>query len=374
MKELIDIFIERYPMVDRDAFWAYLDHIQKSKLPEREKGNWHHILPKSMFPEYKSRVGHPWNSVKISPFDHFKAHYLLFRAVKCQATAYAWKMMSKMGKIKIEDEYLQEYERAVSVVKDQCGKTMRGKVAAKDKNGDIYHVETNDPRLKDGSLTHFARYTVNVKDSLGNRFKVRKDDPRYLSGELVHVRKGRITTKDKAGIVIDTTCDDPRLITGELTHVNKGYVLTIDKDGVYKRVRVTDPAYQNGDLIHARTGYSPDGSPVSPNIKSRLCPQCKKRLIYKNKYHCKIADKTNGLCGSCAAKNRCAPLYTKTERHCPVCGVSLHYKYAWLCKQMEERGSVCRKCSSMARAKRLRWPQTRWDHQISGIINQKEEQ
>ena len=33
--------------------------------------------------------------------------------------------------------------------------------------------------------------TVNVKDKDGNRFRVNKEDPRYLSGELVGVNKGR---------------------------------------------------------------------------------------------------------------------------------------------------------------------------------------
>lgn len=300
-------------------------------------------------PELTSRIAYPWNQVKLSPSDHWTAHYLLYKTIKCQATAYAWKLMSKMSKITPSTECLKEYENALLIVADNCGSTMRGMIAAKDKDGNTFHVKTTDPRLKDGTLSHFAKGTVNVRDSQGRCFKVSKDDPRYLSKELVHVRTGRVTTRSGDGVIFDTTCDDPRIATGELTHINKGYVLVMDDKGIYKRVKTTDPEYQSGVLVHARTGFSPTGLPLLLDIKSRQCSQCGKELVYKDKYHRKSAEKANRLCMSCAAKNRCAPSYIKVERSCPFCDAALHYKYAWLCKKAEDEKTTCRSCSAKLR-------------------------
>ncbi len=367
MKELIDKIKSRYAS-DEEGLQAYLEHIQKSSLPGDDKGHWHHILPRSMFPEFGSRIAYPWNQAKLSPSDHWMAHYLLYKAVRCQAAAYAWKLMNKARESVPNKECLEEYERALLTVADSCGHTMRGMVAAKDKNGDILHVKSTDPRLIDGTLSHFAKGTVNVKDRQGRCFKVSREDPRYLSGEIVHVRKGRVTAKDGGGTVVDTTCDDPRFATGELTHINKGYVLAVGRDGVYRRVSVSSPEYLSGELLHARTGHSPSGSPVLPNTLSRQCPKCDKTLAYGDKYHCKAAEEAKRLCKGCAANKRYKLLYAKRERVCPSCRVILHYTQAWACGKAERERKTCRVCSSKARAIRLRWPQTRWEHENSSIM------
>jgi hypothetical protein len=40
----------------------------------------HHILPKSMYPEYKNLSTHPWNCVKLTMREHFLAHWMLAKA------------------------------------------------------------------------------------------------------------------------------------------------------------------------------------------------------------------------------------------------------------------------------------------------------
>lgn len=37
----------------------------------------HHILPKSMFPEYKSLFKHKWNCIVLTPRQHYLAHWML---------------------------------------------------------------------------------------------------------------------------------------------------------------------------------------------------------------------------------------------------------------------------------------------------------
>ena len=71
-----------------------------------------------------------------------------------------------------------------------------------------------------GSWLH-NKGKVTVKDKFGNTFDVNKDDPRYISGELVYIHKGTTTVKDKHGNCFRIKIDDPRYISGELISVNK---------------------------------------------------------------------------------------------------------------------------------------------------------
>ena len=59
-----------------DLFQSYYKHIITSTADESQYTERHHILPKAIFPEYKSES---WNIVKLSAKDHFLAHYLLFK-------------------------------------------------------------------------------------------------------------------------------------------------------------------------------------------------------------------------------------------------------------------------------------------------------
>ena len=63
-----------------------------------------------------------------------------------------------------------------------------------------------------------------VKDKDGNKFRVDKNDPRFVSGELVGHSKGRFVVKDKDGNKSMIDKDDPRYISGELIHINVGKV------------------------------------------------------------------------------------------------------------------------------------------------------
>ena len=205
-----------------------------------------------------------------------------------------------MGKVAFTDKkVLDEYNTALLIVMESCGQTMRGKVAAKDEHGNLYHVLKDDPKLKDGTLEHFAKGTVNVKDCSGHCFKVSKNDLRYTSGEFQHVRKGRITAKTADGTIIDTVCSDPRIASGNLVSINKGFVLTIDKMGVYRRVSMDDPAYLSGELIHARLGKG-----KIPEKTIRQCPICGKNLFHKDRFHCFYANALKRPCRSCSAKMR----------------------------------------------------------------------
>ena len=96
-----------------------------------------------------------------------------------------------------------------------------GTTPVKDKYGNIFQVNKNDPRYLSGELVSYNKGTVLVKDINNKIFRVDINDPRYLSGELVNINKGKTTLKDKHGNIIRVDINDPRFLSGELVGLTK---------------------------------------------------------------------------------------------------------------------------------------------------------
>jgi hypothetical protein len=103
-----------------------------------------------------------------------------------------------------------------------------GYISVKDKDGNTYSVNTNDPRYLSGELVHVNKNTISVKDEDGNTYSVNTNDPRYLSGELVHVNKNTVSVKDEDGNIFRVDINDPRYLSGELVGHTKGVVPAIN--------------------------------------------------------------------------------------------------------------------------------------------------
>lgn len=93
--DLRNRFLEKFPDLDVRALQAYLDFLEQAESPG--KGDWHHILPRSLFPELKSRHEHPGNQKLLRYRDHFTAHYLLYKLLPSnRGVVYALKCMAVM--------------------------------------------------------------------------------------------------------------------------------------------------------------------------------------------------------------------------------------------------------------------------------------
>ena len=57
-----------------DNYLLFLSNCKISSYTER-----HHVLPRCLFPEFKSFTKQPWNIVNLSARDHFIAHHKLYR-------------------------------------------------------------------------------------------------------------------------------------------------------------------------------------------------------------------------------------------------------------------------------------------------------
>lgn len=79
-------------VLDSEALDVYLNHVEQAAVvPKGTYGERHHLLPKGLFPEHAKD---PWNIKRISPRDHFIAHYLLWKLLPNPTTARAWNLMS----------------------------------------------------------------------------------------------------------------------------------------------------------------------------------------------------------------------------------------------------------------------------------------
>lgn len=133
----------------------------------------HHILPVSVFPEYKSFDDHPWNMIQLTPRQHFIAHWML-------AKMYGGKLWFAFNMMKRTGHTSCLYEAGRKYLSEQIKKTNTGRLKTEQEALDISRRTKN---------------TVVVKDQEGKLFRISRDDPRYLSGEFVFYRTG---TKHKS--------------------------------------------------------------------------------------------------------------------------------------------------------------------------------
>ena len=201
----------------------------------------HHICPKAkdMFPEYMSLSENKWNRADLTLRQHFLSHIMLWKAFPHSRSqmyaAYAMKNKNGMKlnsriycilkedfrKNRSNESLLEQRNRIDNGTHHFIGKTNptynmsvetkskisntmkkkvqagkcplqgKGKVSVRDKNGNVFRTDINNPKIKSGELTFLTVGRITVKDKNENTFSVFKDDSRYLSGELVGIMKGR---------------------------------------------------------------------------------------------------------------------------------------------------------------------------------------
>lgn len=90
-KNFIDLYVEEFhKSIDLDTdkksrcFILYLRLIDKcislepTRVEEKVKGHWHHVLPRSIYPEYSSLPSPSFNLVLLTYKEHLFAHHMLY--------------------------------------------------------------------------------------------------------------------------------------------------------------------------------------------------------------------------------------------------------------------------------------------------------
>ena len=165
---------------------------------------------------------------------------------------------------------------------------IKGTICVKDKNNNNIRVKTDDPRLKNGELTHPLINKVVVRDGNKNLI-LDRSDPRFTSGELCGVTKGTTPVRDINGVCRRVKSDDPRLESGELKHPSIG-------------LKMSDETKLKMSNIHRDTTWIHDQFNSNRKVKTdQLTEWISKgwslgRIVDKNKMN--ITDKTREKMGT----------------------------------------------------------------------------
>lgn len=169
--------IRKFKIYNEDSLKDYLDLLQNNVLNESEYFEKHHILPRSMFPEFKKE---DWNIIKLSYSNHQKAHKLLYEIYQTDGMKAAYLLMNGVN---INVAQLPE-------IKEKISKAKTGKERT-DMKGKIYFGATEEKYAAGiKKMSEKLKGSVIVKDKNGNRFRTSVDDPKYISGEYVNFTTG----------------------------------------------------------------------------------------------------------------------------------------------------------------------------------------
>jgi len=173
--------LEQNKDLNQHYFKRYLKFINKynniNKF-ETHKTEKHHILPVSLYPEFKDLKKFKWNKIVLTLRQHFIAHWLLAKLYG-GSQWFSFNQMKRFGGTSVLYEYGRKY------IIEQLIITNTG------------IIKTEENRK---GISERTKNTVVVKDKEGNRYRVSCDDERYINGELVYYRTGikhSIETKEK---------------------------------------------------------------------------------------------------------------------------------------------------------------------------------
>jgi len=125
-----------------DKLITYLKFCRNNNTGNRIKGvtALHHILPKSIFPQYSNLKIHDWNGVHLSYYDHYYAHWLLTEATDVYSFYYAFYAMHnkdvKNGRL-LESELISKIQYNLIMENKKRLHKERLYSIRKDKNGVI---------------------------------------------------------------------------------------------------------------------------------------------------------------------------------------------------------------------------------------------
>lgn len=139
----------------------------------------HHILPKAIWPQFKSLTIHKWNLARLTPADHIRAHIILYNSTQTHEDFQSVKRLKKF----IDSDDLQEKYDAIA--KNSRDSLQKQKDAGKNrlyKNCDGTHM--NDNML---GVVNKSRIVTQISCDYYNEYKVANNHIKKCDWEIVAV-------------------------------------------------------------------------------------------------------------------------------------------------------------------------------------------
>lgn len=164
---------------NNDLLLSYVDLITKNYNNPKIKGKTeaHHVLPKSIFPEYKTDK---WNIVNLSYYDHALAHYYLAKTSNSKM-CYAFHRMINSNTDRFNADELDEIFKLYSSEKELFHRSM----SKLSKN--IW--KDDDFRKRHRELTKLAMQKPEVKEKHRNSLKLAYANPEVMKRKHQRLRE-----------------------------------------------------------------------------------------------------------------------------------------------------------------------------------------
>lgn len=211
----------------------YINFCISNHEPDIVFGENHHILSAKLFPEYKNFKENSWNLSRLSNYNHYIAHAILFKSINNVTFGFAWYAMNNKNFILEEDKPIEligpELFEELRLKRNKlCSEINSGKVSAKDlstgKNIRVTQEEFYSNNNLVGHTTGFGgdhlKGSISVRDENGLVTRILKSE----FNESIHdaFNKGMVVVKDNNDNTSMISNNDPRYLSGELTAINKG--------------------------------------------------------------------------------------------------------------------------------------------------------
>jgi len=205
-------------IVSQEKLEQYIEYCIYNDQKHRIKGKtaYHHILPKSLFGDYKNLKENPWNGTHLVYSDHYYAHWLLTEAIDDYDMLYAFVKMHKqdIGNGRIIKEDLIPADEFALIVEKQTKEHII--------------LLTKEFIDKDGKVTSIAKEAGKKMTKTRNKEYLNEDGEITTSYKEGHIRMAKTRTTK----VIDYKGDETS-IQMNATKKAKNTILKefIDKDG-----------------------------------------------------------------------------------------------------------------------------------------------
>lgn len=255
----------------------YIDYIQNHKLSNDTLKSAtmyevHHILPESIFDEYKHE---PSNLVKLTLYDHLVAHYILAKTQNSKML-FAFNMMSRIRHSGIlTEEQLDEAAKMYSELR-------------KDISSNVSKMRKSKPIVfSDAGILTLSKASIGkvyvIENGSGKTIKITTDEYRANPDLYTHTSAGKIHSEETKKKISDNG------IKGKtaFTHKETGTLL-------YEDESFSNPNYTKGNPISSKTAIEKfkDASHWTNTItgecvRSKKCPGddwVKKRSNFENPF------------------------------------------------------------------------------------------
>jgi len=216
-KEIFNKFISHNNntlIYDKDKLTFYIDFCLNNHNPALQEKENHHILPKSMFPEFKKLSLNPWNKSTLSIKNHIKAHFYLTEAISHHTQIFAFNQMRR-GLTKINN---QEDLEELSILYESKRKDIALAISRSNKNKQI---SDNQKEF----LSNFFKDTAVYRYQDGTRKRLPTNHPDVINNLCVFIcteRKHKDSTKEYMSNLFKNRKQVFNTLTNEFEYINEG--------------------------------------------------------------------------------------------------------------------------------------------------------